>query len=234
MACGLGKYFMFKSKVRPINVPHYEHSRLAGVFASLWGNKDYDKPVIDNAAFVQGVALHDWHYGTIDNLSLGEASEADWLEVVHKGIEHWYSDPTTDIVIKLHIRRLLSGTKSPEVERLVNLIDSRISVRLPQTSYTREQLEWADKITQFCDYLAFDFSFEAPVTKIRSLYSQVNSNEETQVTYRIRQNGEIKVKPWLFSLPYFSGIIFGYERSGYPDRLQPIVIPYRCQPTVTT
>lgn len=60
---------MFKSKVRPVDVPNYEHSRLAGIFASYWGNQDFDKPVLDNAAFVEGVALHDWHYSPRNRLS---------------------------------------------------------------------------------------------------------------------------------------------------------------------
>ncbi len=156
---------MFKSKVRPVNIPHYEHSRLAGIFASNWGNQDFDIPLVDNLAFVQGVALHDWHYSPIDNLPLGESSEADWLEIVRKGVEHRYSNPTTDIVAKLHIKRLLSNAQSLEAENLAELIEVKIAERLPQTSYTRDQFEWTDKITAFCDFLSFDFSFEEPVQK---------------------------------------------------------------------
>lgn len=65
---------MFKSKIRSIIIPQYEHGRLAGTVASLWGNDDFARPVIDFASFVQGVALHDWHYGPIDNLPIGEAA----------------------------------------------------------------------------------------------------------------------------------------------------------------
>jgi hypothetical protein len=52
---------MFKSKVRPIAIPQYEHGRLTGTLAAMWGNDDIDRPVIDFASFVRGVALHDWH-----------------------------------------------------------------------------------------------------------------------------------------------------------------------------
>lgn len=221
---------MFKSKVRPVNVPHYEHSRLAGIFASLWGNQDFERPIIDNIAFVQGVALHDWHYSPIDNLPLGEASEAEWLEVVRKGVEHWYADPTTDIVAKLHIKRLLSNAQSLEAENLSESIEVRITERLPQTIFTREQFEWADKITAFCDFLSFDYCFEEPVRKTRSVYTNVNSNEAKPITYWIKPGGEITVEPWPFSISSFSGMIIGYERPGYPERLQPIVMPYYCHP----
>ena len=53
------EYFMFKSKVRPINVPQYEHGRLSGAFALLWGNEVFDRPEFNFDSFVQGVALHE-------------------------------------------------------------------------------------------------------------------------------------------------------------------------------
>ena len=100
---------MFKSKVRPIVISQYEHGRLAGTLAAMWGNDDFDKPVIDFTSFVWGVTLHDWHYGVVDNVPIGEANEADWLAMVRKGVDHWFDDPITDIVTKLHMRRLLAG-----------------------------------------------------------------------------------------------------------------------------
>jgi hypothetical protein len=221
---------MFRSKVRPINVPQYEHGRLSGTFAALWGNQDFDRPAIDSASFIQGVALHDWHYGPVDNLPIGEANEADWLEMVRKGVDYWFPDPTTDIVAKLHLRRLLSGRDSPEVQRLIRLVELRIVERLPQTASSREQFEWADKITRFCDDVAFDFSFETPVKETRSLCTKANSSTETPVTYSIGSDGEITVEPWPFGPPSFSGFIIGYERAGYPDRLQPTLVPYHCRP----
>lgn len=172
---------MFKSKVRPINVPQYEHGRLAGTFASLWGNEDYDKPVIDFASFVQGVALHDSHYGIVDNLPISEANEADWLEMTRKRVEYWFEDPITDLVAKLHLGRLLNRQESPETEGLINLIELRIAERLPHTRFSQEQFEWADKITRFCDRLAFDFSFEASRENSRSVYAKANSSKETPI-----------------------------------------------------
>jgi hypothetical protein len=195
---------MFKSKVRPINIPQY-----------------------------QGVTLHDWHYGLVDNLPIREAREADWLKMTRKGVEQWFDDPITDMVTKLHLRRLLKGRKSSEAEELIRLIESRIVKRLPQTRFSREQFEWADKITKFCDDLAFDFSFEKPVEKSLLICTEANSSKETPLTYAIRSDGEVRVAPWPFSLPSFSGLIIGYERGWYPDRLQPKVLPYRCQPGIS-
>ena len=144
---------MFKSKVRPIIIPQYEHGRLAGTLAAMWGNNDFDRPVIDFESFVRGVALHDWHYGVIDNSPIGEANEADWLAMVRKGVEYWFDDPMADIVAKLHLKRLLSGRNTSETEILINRIELRITERLPQTRFSRQQFEWADIITCFCDQL---------------------------------------------------------------------------------
>ncbi len=33
---------MFRSKVHQMVIPQYEHGRLAGTFASLWGNQDFE------------------------------------------------------------------------------------------------------------------------------------------------------------------------------------------------
>jgi hypothetical protein len=221
---------MFKSKSRSVNIPQYEHSRLAGLFALAWGNNAFDRPAIDFAAFVQGVALHDWHYGVIDNLPIGEAGEAEWLAMVRRGVAYWLDDPVSDIVAKLHLKRLLSNRESAAVAALVSQIDLRVTERLPQTGLSRSQFEWADKITRFCDDLAFAFSFEQPVTATHTLYADVNSRTETAVSFALKAGGEITVEPWPFGAPSLSGIITGFERSGYPDRLEPVVIPYSCMP----
>jgi hypothetical protein len=218
---------MFKSKVRPIIITQYEHGRFAGTLAALWGNNDFDRPVIDFASFVRGVALHDWHYGVIDNSPIGEATEADWLAMVRKGVDLWFDDPITDIVAKLHLKRLLSGRNTPETNSLINRIKLRITERLPQTGFSRQQFEWADKITRFCDQLAFDFSFEEPKEGTQSIFAKVNTTKETPISYKIKPGGNVEIDPWPFSVNAFSGIIIGYQQSGYPEKLTPEVVHFQ-------
>jgi hypothetical protein len=219
---------MFRSKVRAIVIPQYEHGRLAGTFALFWGNKEFEKPVIDFSSFVTGVALHDWHYGVIDNLAIGEAAEADWEEIVRKGGLHWFDDPITDIVAKFHLRRLLRGHDSPKTDEMMSLINGRITERLSQTDFSFAQFVWADKITAFCDQLAFDFCFEETVSGLQAVFSNVNAEQETILTYEIRSGGQIVVDPWPFSVEKFDGIITGYHEKGYPEVLTPEIIPFRC------
>jgi len=219
---------VFRSKIRPLIIPQYEHGRLAGMFASLWGNQEFKKPTIDFAAFVQGVTFHDWHYGVIDNLAIGAAPEDDWLEIVEQGVDYQFSKPIADIVAKLHLKRLLSGRDSTLTSALMDRIENRIAARLKETNLQREQFEWADKITAGCDQMAFDFSFEKPVQGSFSVFKEEGASKETKITYEIHPKGEISIAPWPFSVTEYHGIIIGYQAQDYPGTLAPEAIPFRC------
>lgn len=221
---------MFKSKIRPIIIPQYEHGRLAGALASIWGSSHFDRPAIDFASFVRGVTFHDWGYGLIDTYPLGETVEADWLKVTRRGASHDFADPVAGIVAKLHLRRLTTYMASPERAALVALIDEKIAGELAQTAYTLEQFKWADRITNFCDSVAFDFCFEEPTEGTVSVYVEQDSTQETAVNFTLKSNGEIQVDPWPFSVSSYTGFITGYRREGYPDHLQPVVINFRVHP----
>jgi hypothetical protein len=220
---------VFKSKIRPIVIPQYEHGRLAGTFASLWGNQDIKRPLINFDSFVQGVTFHDWHYGVIDHLAIGESAEEDWLEIVQKGIDYWFDDPITDIIVKLHIRRLLSSQVSADRQSLIDQIEDRIAVRLPQTAVSREQFERIDRITKFCDQLAFDFCFEAPMKATLPVFTDQNASKETYIAYEIKPEGQIEISPWPFSVSGFGGFIIGYQQQNYPEILKPEMIHYHCK-----
>ena len=220
---------MFKSKTRSIIIPQYEHGRLAGTFASLWANQDFERPVIDFDSFVQGVTFHDWHYGVVDNLAIGESTEEDWLGIVAKGIKYWFDDAVTDIVVKLHIRRLLSSQVSAARESLLDQIEDRIAVRLPQTPFSREQFERIDRITKFCDQLAFDFCFEVPMQATLPVFVDEKASKETNITYEIKLESQISITPWPISVNAFGGFIVGYDQQGYPKTLKPKIIQFHCE-----
>jgi hypothetical protein len=218
---------MFHSKVRPIIIPQYEHGRLAGILAQHWGNGQFDRPVMNFASFVQGVALHDWHYGFGDNLSIDGADEAEWLTLARRGVALRLDDPITDIVAKLHLRRLLSYNDSPERRMMMARIDDYVVNRLPETGYSRAAFNWADKITRFCDNVAFHFSFEAPCKRTTMVGTRVDEGPETAVSYQIKTNGEVIISPWPFAVPFISGNIMGYQADGYPEVLRPLVVQFR-------
>lgn len=222
---------MFKSKVRPLVIPQFEHARLAAQLASMWGNAGFERPEIPFASFVEGVALHDWQYSNSDNLSIGDISEAEWLAVMRIGIDLYFSDPIAGIIAKLHMMRLVRIPTSREREELVEAFEAHISNAVAQTNFSRDQFEWADRITRFCDSLAFDFSFERPTKGSTLIFAQTKSVAETALTYEIKTNGDVEIDPWPFSAPSFSGMITGYQVDAYPDTLIPQIIPYQIIPS---
>ena len=217
---------MFKSRTREIVFSQYEHGRLAGTVAQMWGNDSFALPPLDFDAFAAAVMLHDWGYGVLDNLPIGESAEEDWLEVVCKGVENRFDHPTTDIVVKLHIRRLLSMISSAEREAFIEQIDARIADRLQEGRATLETYRRADKITQLCDMISFSFCFESPAELTYDVYAQPDAMEPTGITYQIRPGGEVRVNPWPFSVPAISGVLYAFEREGYPQKLKPLVAPF--------
>jgi len=62
---------MFTSKQRPIVIPQWEHQKLAGTLALLWGNADFERPPVPFESFLTGIGLHDRAYGPLDNLPIG-------------------------------------------------------------------------------------------------------------------------------------------------------------------
>lgn len=217
---------MFQSKTRLRIITQSEHERLAGTFANLWGNQEFERPALDFDAFVQGVALHDWHYGVIDTLPIGGSNEDEWLTMVQKGVTIRFDNPVTDIVAKLHIRRLLSGGSSPQALAMIERIDQRIAERLPETGFTRQQFERADRITRFCDHLAFDFCFEEPAEGTLGVYASSSASEETPITYTILPGGRISISPWPFSASTVTGIVMSYRADDYPETLTPEIIRF--------
>ena len=217
---------MFKSRTRPLVFPQYEHGRLSGTVARAWGNDAFYPPALDFDAFVAGVTLHDWGYGVIDNLPIGAAPEDAWLEIVRKGVEKRFDHPTTDIVVKLHIRRLLSFYSSPEREAFIEQIDQRIADRLRESEAPLEVYQRADKITQFCDMLSFGFCFESPGELTYEVFQRQGSAETTDITFKIRPNGQVLVNPWPFSMPTISGVTYAFKSQEYPEVLNPLIVPF--------
>ncbi len=215
---------MFRSKKRPLIIPQYEHGRMAGFLAQNWGNETFDRPALDFAAFVQGVTLHDWHYGFADNWPITGLDEEAWMMIANLGVKMHLENPISDIIAKMHLRRLMSyRPASAERRTLTTQIDRIIADRLPETEHERAVFEWTDKITRICDFVVFHFAFERTTT----VCSRVDSDQETEITYQINGEGLITVDPWPFSAPDLNGIIIGYEAQGYPQDLKPQALPFQ-------
>src|SRR4028119_521273 len=104
---------MFKSKQRPIAISQWEHQKLAGTLAFLWGNAEFERPLVPFESFLTGIGLHDRAYGPLDNLPIGELPDEEWLALTRSGFEMTWIDPIADLISKMHLKRLASYGSEP-------------------------------------------------------------------------------------------------------------------------
>jgi hypothetical protein len=204
---------MFPSKKRAINIPQFEHARLAATLALCWGNADFPAPAVDRSSLVRGVLMHDRGYGMTDNAPLLALPEEEWQAILRRGLELVDSDPVADHIARLHIHRLLFHSEDPAVAE-----EARVHYR--QLVEDAGQ-DWAgiDAITNLCDRLSFEACFEVASSK------KVELSLGTFI-YGLDANGDLFCSPWPFSQDQVSGIILGYERDGSA----PVVVPFSARP----
>jgi hypothetical protein len=218
---------MFKSKKRAITIPQSEHARLAGYLAQYWGNSDVQEPTVDRISFVSGVTHHDRGYGHLDTMAIGEVDETIWIATQQRGIRMQVSDPIADSVALMHIRRLLSHAEGEHARTSAALAEAHIKRNIGQTSYTRQEFERADAITALCDDIAFKFCFEQPAQFTQSVWSQGGM---LPIHVQLGDGGRVQLDPWPLAAPELRGFIIGYELSGYPDHLEPVLVEFEYAP----
>jgi hypothetical protein len=220
---------MFKSKLRAIAIPQAEHGRLAGTLAMLWGNAQFDHPPLDPISFTTGVGQHDRGYGLVDPWPLGETSEETWLEITRAGFYMPCSDLAADLITKLHLRRLTGWGSSTRRQALQAEMDREIRTRIARTNLSAETWQRIDRITRFCDSVALDFCFEQPDSGKLTVFPRNDSDETVSLRYTV-QPGFILVQPWPFSVESYKNYVVGYRLEGYPDQLDPVIVPYELSP----
>jgi hypothetical protein len=219
---------MFKSKIRDIVIPQSEHLKLAGAIAYIWGNEDSAKPRFNFDSFVTGVAYHDRGYGLLDNYQLGSVAEDEWLAIQSKGFNEGFSeDIVADIVAKKHIVRLLNNHDTAGSLEIANKFEQELLETITTTEHTNEDFEFADKITDFIDSIAFNFCFEQPTSSSNDIQIDPSENGVETITYKITENHDVIVSPWPFRMDSLEGHIFGYKQENYPTTLNPVLIPFR-------
>lgn len=219
---------MFKSKRRPFAITQAEHQRLAGMLAANWGNATFQKPPIRFKSFVKGVAQHDRGYGLFDTLAIGEVPREKWQETTHRGFFTHYEDTAADLIVKLHLRRLVGS--NPDHQQLAEEMDVVLAHLPVETGLERALFDQIDRITNLCDMISFDFCFEQPTAGYVDVYANFESKELTQVTYSIEPGGQIRVAPWPFAQDSIEGFIWGYATADLSARSEPSLVEFRCTP----
>lgn len=165
------------------------------------------------ASFVRGVADHDRGYGELDDDPLGEVTGDRWFEIKRDGFTPRGEDPVVDLVVALHIRRLIGEGD------LLAEVDAYLPGLLAAAGVSREEAEAADVVTNVCDVIALEFSFE-------------EASEREVRGYRIAVDGlgGVEVDPWPFAVPRLVGLVAAFEAEGYPERLVPAPLAYEVFP----
>lgn len=203
---------VFRSRRRPIVFPQADHARFAGALATAWAEPPVGLPF---ASFVRGVADHDRGYGEHDVADIDTVDDATCIAIQGRGFAPRGEDAVVDLVAALHVRRLLSRNDPVATAE----VDAVIESLLPLAGVTRERADAADAITNVCDVVSFEFCFEAPSERDVRGYHLVLDGE-----------GDVRVDPWPFRLPELTGLVTAYEAAGYPERLVPVVVPFRARP----
>jgi hypothetical protein len=219
---------LFRSKIDATVIPQAEHQRLAGSIASLWGNAQFELPSLPRKSYIDGVLFHDRGYGYFDTIPLGEAEQSSWENAMRQGLYESYNDPVTDAVVCLHIKRLLTRnpTRKDDNLLLIEEAEKLIHRLVKEHSLDLTELLWADKITDFCDRIAFDFSFRAPVQRTFNLYNSHQSHDLLPLDYSIDVAGNIQIAPWPLSVETYSSLIFAYQEEDYNRSLIPQSLPF--------
>jgi hypothetical protein len=217
---------MFKSKRRPIVIPQSEHLKLVGTLALLWGNADFDLPPIERLSMVAGMGFHDRGYGYLDNSPIGGMRNEEWAPIARRGFYTQYTDVTADLIAKYHFRRLASQDASDERKAMTAEFSAEIERQLADHKLSKELFDRMDRITDVCDSLSFNFCFEEPASGEISVFPRNDGNTEVSIHYHV-EDGKIHAAPWPFSVDTHEGYINGFKLEGYPDQLDPVIMPFR-------
>ncbi len=164
---------------------------------------------------MRGVADHDRGYGEHDADQIGAVESERWTEIQRRGFTPRGEDHVVDLVVALHVRRLLSSRADAFEQRASDEVDALLPSLLERAGVTPEAADAADAITNVCDRLAFAFCFEEPASgRVRGF------------VYELDAEGTITLDPWPLDLPRLVGLVTGFEADGYPDRLVPVVAPF--------
>ena len=217
---------MFKSKRRQIVTPQSEHLKLVGTLAMLWGNDQFDAPPIERNSMIMGMGLHDRGYGYLDNSPIGGMRDEDWEVIARRGFNMECSDIHADTIVKYHFRRLASHGESEIRKSLHADFTQGIYEQLKRYNLSRSLFDRMDRITDLLDRLSFEFCFDVPASGSISLFPRNNEEKEVTIEYHV-EGGEINVTPWTFSVDEHQGYLIAYHMDGYPERLDPVILPYR-------
>ena len=216
---------MFKSKRRPIVTPQSEHLKLVGTLAMLWGNDDFELPPIAHESMILGMGTHDRGYGYLDNHPIGGMDDSEWFPVARRTFTMPCSDVVADTIVKYHFRRLASHDQSAGRKALTAEFTAALDEHLEAHNLSKELFDRIDRITNLCDSLSFSLCFDVPASGEISIFPRNGEDKEVAVKYHV-EGGVISADPWPFSVDSYEGYLLAYQSDGYPEQLDPVILPF--------
>ncbi len=180
-------------------IPQAEHARLSALIALHWELP----PPLPFASFVAGVALHDRGYGELDDDAIGEVSTDRWLHIQRAGFAPRGEDAVVDLVVAMHVQRLVSGTDDPRREAVAAEMAAALPAIRAAAGVSAEDAAAADRVTHQCDLVSFDFC---------------------------EQPGAMTLAPWPLCVAELRDVVRGFRRDGYPHTLEPVVLEFALRP----
>src|SRR5690242_7911330 len=141
---------MFRSRRRDVVFPQMEHAAFAAGIALHWR----ERPNVPFDSFIRGVALHDRGYGELDEDEIGGVEQERWLEIQRRGFGARDEDPVVDLIVSLHVARLV-GDDDPWFR-------DGLPALLERANVDEETAAATDLITNVCDRISFDVCFGEP------------------------------------------------------------------------
>lgn len=129
--------------------------------------------------------------------------------------------------MKFHILRLEEDNPDADIKALMDDLKQRIDSIIKVNNFNRADFEFADKVTQFCDDIFFDFCLGESNTGSVAVQPKHHSSNIIEISYEITNESSIIIDPWLFKVDEYESVIFGYKRELYPDRLKPVSFQFK-------
>jgi hypothetical protein len=165
------------------------------------------------------VTLHDRGYGELDDDQIGVVEPARWVAIQRRGFAERSGDAIVDLVVALHIRRLIGDDDHAARAALAGEIDAALPELHAAAGVDEEEARTADGVTEVCDRLSFVHCSGDAV-----------SGEVRGVRYRYDGDETIGLDPWPLAVPWLRGVVGGFAADGYPQRLRPAVRLFLVRP----
>jgi Protein of unknown function (DUF3891) len=204
--------------------PQAEHARFSGAIAALWGNDRFEPPALAYDSFVRGVAQHDRGYGELDKDAIGEVESERWIEIQRRGFAPRHEDSVVDLVVAMHVHRLLSKPWDPTVAVALPALAEALQALQATAGIGEDEARAADAITDLCDRVAFGVCVEERSEWSFSMPPSVGA-APVEISFTFDGAGTVTLDPWPLGVPWARPLLTGFLAEDYPDRLEPVVEP---------